>query len=87
MTFQNALEVANEKSHLINVLKFHGAILSEIIIALSNSIEFERFKKIYIQTLNAQRAIVPFMQSDLIVLGVFDMHRIQKEGILIVSEI
>lgn len=87
MTFLKALEVANEKSHLVNVLKSHEAVLSEIIIAPSDKIEFEQFKKLYIETLDAQEAVVPFMQSDLIVLGVFDKHRILKEGILLISEI
>ena len=87
MTFTEALHIADSKSHLIRNHIFNGAILDEVIIAPKDKQEYEQFTKIYIQTLDAQKAILPYIQSDLIVLGVFDKYRIRKEGLLIISEI
>lgn len=87
MKFKEALLVANEKEKLVKQLKFNGATLDEVLIAPTNPDEFSKFEKSYVDTLNAEAAIVPFMQSDLKVIGVFDKHLIRKENIVIFSEI
>lgn len=87
MTFKEALAIANQKSNLVGTVNSEGATLDEIIIAPSNPTEFAQFEKLYNETLDAQKSIVPFMQSDLIVLGVFDKYRIRKENIILVSEV
>lgn len=87
MTFVEALNIANQKEDLVNKLISNNAILSEVIIAPTDLAEFEEFKQSYIQTLDAQKAVIPFIKSDLMVLGVFDKHRIKKEGILLIREL
>ena len=87
MTYVEALKLAKQKESLVNQLTSHNAILNEVIIAPTNREEFEKFRAIYCQTLNAQESIMPFILSDLMVLGVFDKHRIKSEGILLIDQI
>lgn len=87
MTFKEALSVANTKLELVGKLSMKGAILSEVIIVPSDPHEFTCFKKLYTNSLNAQESIVPFINSDVIVLGVFDKFRIPNEGVFLFSEI
>lgn len=87
MKFLEALVVANEKEQLVGKLKMNGATLDEIIIVPSDVEEYQSFIKAYTHTLNAQQSIVPYMESDVIVLGVFDKKRIRQENVLAISEI
>ena len=87
MNFNEALEDVNQKKELVGKLQQNGAILDELIIAPSNSEDYRHFIKTYIDTLNAQQAIIPYIQSDVIVLGVFDKKRIYQDNALIISEI
>lgn len=87
MTFIEALNIANQKEALVNRLTSNNATLNEIIIAPTDPDEFAKFKQSYIQTLDAQRSIAPFIKSDLMVLGVFDKLRIKEQGILLIKEL
>lgn len=87
MTFQEALKVANEKECLVNKLSLNNATLNEVLIAPTDPEEFAIFTQHYQQTLDAQKSIMPFIQSNLIVLGVFDKHRIIHEGIFLTKEL
>ena len=87
MKFFEALTVVNQKVHLIGKLRQNGAILDEIIIAPSQGEEYDNFIQTYIDSLDAQKSIAPYIQSDVVVLGVFDKSRITHENTLIISEI
>lgn len=87
MRFFEALAVANQKEKLIGKLEKNGAILDEVIIAPSNAEDYQHFISSYIDTLDAQKSIVPYIESDVIVVGVFDKLRICQENTIVISEI
>jgi hypothetical protein len=86
MKLKEALLEVSEKEHLIGKYTYKNAVLDEILIAPSNSYEFEKFQQEYILNLNAQTALAPYIQSDLRIIGVFDKWRIRYENVLIVAE-
>lgn len=87
MRFFEALAVANQKEKLIGKLEKNGAILDEVIIAPSNAEDYQHLISSYIDTLDAQKSIVPYIESDVIVVGVFDKLRIRQENTIVISEI
>lgn len=87
MKFFDALVVANRKAKLVGKLKQNGATLDDVIIAPSNAEDYQCFINSYIDTLDAQKSIAPYIESDVIVLGVFDKIRIRRENALVLSEI
>lgn len=87
MKFLEALAVANQKEKLIGKLIKNGATLDEVIIAPSKVEDYQLFIKNYIDTLDAQKSIAPYIESDVSVLGVFDKIRIRQDNALLISEI
>lgn len=87
MNFIDALITVNQKEKFVGRFSKNGATLDEIIIAPSNAEEYQSFIKTYVDTLDAQQSIEPYINSDLIVLGVFDKMRIRQENVLFISEI
>lgn len=87
MKFYEALVVANQKEELIGKLKIKGATLDEVIIAPSNAIDYQHFINSYFNTLDAQKSIAPYIESDVKVLGVFDKIRIRQANVFLISEI
>lgn len=87
MNFFEALVVANQKEKLVGKLGKNGATLDEVIIAPSNAEAYQRFISSYIDTLDAQKSIAPYIESDVKVLGVFDKIRIRRENVIYISEI
>lgn len=87
MKFFEALVVANQKEELIGKLIINGATLDEVIIAPSNAIDYQRFITSYIDTLDAQKSIAPYIEADVKVLGVFDKIRIRQDNAFLISEI
>lgn len=87
MKFFEALVVANQKEKLIGKLIIKGATLDEVIIAPSNAIDYEHFINSYFNTLDAQKSIAPYIESDVKVLGVFDKIRIRQDNAFFISEI
>lgn len=87
MNFFEALAIANHKEQLVGNLKKNGATLDEIVIAPSDAAEYQEFVKVYVDTLDAQRAIAPYINSDVIVLGVFDKNRIRHNNAIFISKI
>lgn len=87
MNFFEALEVANQKEQLVGKLRINGATLDEIIIAPSDAEEYQEFIKIYTNTLDAQKSIAPYIESDVTILGVFDKYRIRQEGCLAIDKL
>lgn len=86
MEFLEAVKLADSKSGLIGQ-KTYGATLDEIIIAPTSINELEAFKNLYVQTLNAQHSILPFMGCDVSVMGVYDKSRIRQIGAVILSDL
>ena len=87
MNLEEAMQIAKKKEVLIRTYKYKGAVLDEVIIAPSDTSKFERFRQLYMRNLNAQEALIPFINDDVIVIGVFDKARILNEGFLIFSDI
>jgi len=86
MTFDDAIIIANERAKMIGSFR-NGARLDEIIIAPTNPGELNAFKLNYISTLNAKTSILPYINSDVSVCGVYDKHRIRLENCLIITEL
>ena len=63
MNFYEAVKLAKANEHLIGK-EYQTGIIDEIIIVPTNEIEFDEYKRIYKRTHDAQKAIVPFMESD-----------------------
>lgn len=82
MTFKEALIIAKDKEKMIGSVR-NGARLDEILIAPTNPRELEKFKIAYITNLNAQASIIPFVQSDVEIYGVYDKFRIRQDNCLI----
>lgn len=63
MNFLDAVKLAKANEHLIGKDYLNGRI-DEVIIVPTNEIEFDKYKRIFKKTLDAQKAIEPFMESD-----------------------
>ena len=66
MEFFKAVKIAQANKHLIGK-KLKDKTIDEIIIMPTNANSQNEFLKRYIQTLNAQESIVPFMNDDVVV--------------------
>ena len=86
MNFFDAVQLAKSKEGLIGKT-VQGARLDDIVIVPTSQDELPIFQQIYIQTLNAQQAIAPFMGSDVIVKCVYDKSKIRQMGILLLSDL
>lgn len=80
MKFFDAVQLADSKKHLVGKT-IKGTTLDEIIIVPTSTSEFDAFKLLYVQTLDAQQSIIPFMNSDVDVVGVCDKSKIHKMGL------
>ena len=87
MNLEEAMQIAKRKETLIGTHQYKGEVLDEVIIAPSDASKFKRFEQLYMRNLNAQEALMPFVDDDLMVIGVFGKARILKEGFLFVSDI
>lgn len=86
MRYIDAVKIAEANKHLIGQ-QWNGAIIDEIIIAPTDSSQWEEYSRMYIQTLNAQQSIVPFMNSDVSVFVVCDKKRIRSQNLFVFSSI
>lgn len=86
MNFKEALIEVNTKQNLIGQ-NYQGAILDEIIIAPSEPYSFEKFKCLYLEGMNAQQAITPFLNEDVMILGIYNKDKIKKNGIFLFKEL
>ncbi len=82
MNFINAVEIAERNSHLIG-MSYNGGIIDEIVIVPTNLIEFQNFKTEYIKTLNPQRSIASYMESDVEIFAIIDKKRIRTENVFL----
>lgn len=86
MNFIEAMKVADANQHLIGK-SWKGATIEEIIIVPTDPIQSEEFSRMYIQTLDAQQSIVPYMNSDVDVFVVCDKQQIRTQKFLICTSI
>lgn len=86
MNFTDAVKIAEANQHLIGKI-WKEATIDEIIIAPTDSALCSEFERLYIQSLNAQKSIVPFINSDVEVFVVFDKHRIRTQNLIVYTSI
>lgn len=80
MEYNKALKVLANNKHLIGKMD-KGATIDELILVPTNSNLTESFLKLYLQTLDGNKAIIPFLNVDVDVVAVFDKKRIVGQGI------
>lgn len=80
MDFFKAVKLAKANEHLVGKA-VKGAIVDEIIIMPTNEEERKAYWQYFTQYLDAQRAIVPFMTSDVEVFALFNKRLIRSENL------
>jgi hypothetical protein len=86
MTYNEALEVVNNNQNIIGK-RIKGARIDEILIHPLNSKQWEEFSKSYVQSLNAQNSLLPYLGSDLGVSVVLDKQKIRSHSIFFYTSI
>ncbi len=81
MNFSEAKKIVDANQHLIGK-QWKGAIIDEIIIAPTDFSLRDLFNRIYLQTLNAQQSIKPFINSDVDVVVICNKKAIDDKGIM-----
>lgn len=82
MTFNEALKLIKDNRNLIGRI-VKGAPMDEFVVVPTNPESKAKFEKIYIQTLDAQKAIAPFLSEDVIVRIVCDKKEIRDDNIIL----
>ena len=80
MDFISAVKLVKANEHLLGT-KVNGASIDEIIIVPTKEEECKSFLFSYISTLDAQKSIAPFIQSDVEIQAVFDKKKIKTENV------
>ena len=80
MDFLDAVKIAEANQHLIGK-EWKDATIDDIIIVPTNHNQWADFERLYIQTLNAQKAIVPFINSDVDIFVVFNKGHIRTQNL------
>lgn len=86
MNFLNAVRLAEANMHLIGKM-VNRDIIEDIIIMPTDEREQEEYKQYYAQYLDAQRAIEPFMVTDVNVFALFKKSLIRSTGFFVVCSI
>ena len=86
MDFFNAVRLAEANEHLVGK-EVNRNVIDEIIIMPTDEREQEQYKQCFVQYMNAQRAIAPFMTSDVEVYALFQKHLIRSTGFFVVWKI
>ena len=86
MDFFKAVKLAKANEHLVGKA-VKGAIVDEIIIMPTNEEERKAYWQYFTQYLDAQRAIVPFMTSDVEVFALFNKRLIRSENLPVTCNI
>lgn len=86
MNYKEAFELKNKNEHLIGQ-KYRGGTIDEIIIRPKNDEELDIFMKSYIRTLNAEKSLQPFLNSDLHVFAVCEKDKIKSSIFVFMTEI
>ncbi len=86
MTFKEALTLAEKSNkHIGKTIK--GGRIDEILIVPTNEVSYQKYTQEYITTLNAQTAILPYINDDVKVIAVINKSMITKSGILIFEDV
>lgn len=85
MDYREAIKVVEANKHLLGK-KMNGAVVDEIIIAPIDMVSWEDFESQYVQTNDAQTSILPYINSDLRVIAVFD-KKLWDQGVFIYAPI
>lgn len=86
MNFNEATELKNKNEHLIGQ-KYRGGTIEELIIRPTDDKEFEEFAKLYLRSLNGEKSIQTFKNSDLTVEAVCDRAKIRTHNIFFRTEL
>lgn len=78
MNFYDAVKLAKANEHLVGkVVK--GATIDEIIIMPTDEKQQKAYSISFAQNLDAQRAIIPFMASDVEVFALFNKRKMRSD--------
>lgn len=86
MNFNKALEVINKNNHLIGS-DYKGSTLDEFIILPTDLAFRDIVTQQYVANRNAQQAIAPYINQDVEVFCVFDVGKINANGVLLTAQI
>lgn len=86
MNLKEAIELKNKNEHLVGQ-KYRGGTIDEIIIRPINDEELDIFMKSYIRTLDAEKSLQPFLNSDLHVFAVCEKDKIKSSIFVFMTEI
>ena len=82
MTFIEALRLIEEHHNLIGK-SIRGATIDEFVIVPTNPESRTKFDTIFLQTMDAQKAIAQFINEDVVVMVVCDKKKIRDNNILL----
>lgn len=82
MIFNDALKTINAHKNIVGKC-IDGAIIDELIIAPTNQKLWKQYEKMYIESLDAQQSVIPFINDDLEVFVVFDKKKIRIYNVFI----
>ena len=74
MGIQEALEKIDTHKDLLGK-QLNGASIDDIALK-------RQFEKLYISSLDAQAALVPFLDKDVDIMVIFDKHKIRRQNII-----
>ena len=82
MGIKEALEKINTHKNLLGK-QLNGASIDDLIIVPTNIALKRQFEELYISSLDAQAALVPFLDKDVDIMVIFDKHRIRNQNIIL----
>ena len=80
MTFDEAQKAIDDNKHLIGK-KFRGAKIDEFLIVPTDKKLFEIVQRVYVDTLDAQKAILPYVNYDVEVLAICGKQHIRQNSV------
>jgi len=87
MDFQKAIEIKEKNQHLLGMESPKGGTIDEIILVPTNGVYANQFQINYIQCLDGDLAIAPFIGQDVNILVVVDKYRINTESIFLFTDL
>ena len=81
MGIQEALEKIDAHKDLLGK-QLNGASIDDLIIVPTDIALKRQFEKLYISSLDAQAALVPFLDKDVDIMVIFDKHKIRRQNII-----
>lgn len=87
MDFQKAIEIKEKNQHLLGMESPKGGTIDEIILVPTNEMYSNQFQRNYIQCLDGDIAIAPFIGQDVNILVVVDKYRINREAVFLYTDL